>query len=189
MSSSNCCFLNCIQVSQDASKVVWYSHLSKNFPQFFVMHTVKGFHKVNEAEVDVFLECSCFFNDPTDVGNFISGFSAFSKLSLYIWKVSVHILLKPSLKDFEHYLASTWNKCNFVVVWTFLGTSLLCDWNENQLFQSCGHCWVFQICWHIEYSTFRTSSFRIWNSSAGIPTPPVALSIVIVQVKFVASFK
>ena len=106
MSSSNCCFLNCIQVSQDASKVVWYSHLSKNFPQFFVMHTVKGFHIVNEAEVDVFLECSCFFNDPTDVGNFISGFSAFSKLSLYIWKVSVHILLKPDLENFHHYFAS-----------------------------------------------------------------------------------
>ena len=88
------------------SKVVWYSHLLKNFPKFVVMHTVKGFSRVNEAEVDAFLEFSCFFYDPTDVGNLISGFSAFSKSSLNIWKFSVHILLKPSLKDFEHYFAS-----------------------------------------------------------------------------------
>ena len=86
--------------------MVWYSHLFKNFPQFVVMHTVKGFSIVNEAEVDVSLEFSCFFYDPTDVGNLISGSSAFSKSSLYIWKFSVHILLKSSLKDFEHYFAS-----------------------------------------------------------------------------------
>ena len=85
--------------------MVWYSHLFKNFPQFVVMHTVKGFSVVNEAEVDVFLELSCFFYAPTDVGNLISGSSAFSKSSLYIWKFSVHALLKPSLKDFEHYFA------------------------------------------------------------------------------------
>ena len=86
--------------------MVWYSHLLKNFPQFVVIHTVKGFGIVNKTEVDVSLELSCFFKDPTDVGNLISGSSAFSKYSLYIWKFSVHILLKPSLKDFEHYLAS-----------------------------------------------------------------------------------
>jgi len=86
--------------------VVWYSHLLKNFPQFVVSHTVKGFSVVNEAEVDVFLEFSCFFYDPRDVGSLISGSSAFSKSSLYIWKFSVHILWKPSLKDFEHYLAN-----------------------------------------------------------------------------------
>ena len=86
--------------------MVWYSHFLKNFPQFVVSHTVKGFSVVNEAEVDVFLEFSCFFYDPRDVGSLISGSSAFSKSSLYIWKFSVHILWKPSLKDFEHYLAN-----------------------------------------------------------------------------------
>ena len=86
--------------------MVWYSRLFKNFPQFVVIHTVKGFSVVNETKVDVFLEFSCFFYDPMDVGNLISGSSAFSKTSLYIWKFSVHILLKPSLKDLEHYLAS-----------------------------------------------------------------------------------
>ena len=95
MSSSNCCFLTCIQVSQEAGKVNWYSHLFKNFPQFVVIHTVKDFGIVNKAEIDVFLEFSCFFYDPTDVGNFVSGSSAFSKSSLNIWKFSVHILLKP----------------------------------------------------------------------------------------------
>ena len=105
MSGSNCCFLTCIQISQEAAKVVWYSHLLKNFLQFFVIHTVKGFSVVNEA-VDVFLESPHFFYDPMDVGNLISGSSAFSKYSLYVWKFSVHVVLKPNLKDFEHYLAS-----------------------------------------------------------------------------------
>src|SRR5574340_1061347 len=91
-SSFNCCFLTCIQVSQEAGKVVWYSHLLKNFPQFVVIHTVKGFGVVNKAEADVFLELSCFFYDPIDVGNLISGSSAFSKFSLNIWKFSVHVL-------------------------------------------------------------------------------------------------
>ena len=100
MSSSNCCFLTWEQTLQEASKVVWSSHLLKNFPQFVVIHRVKGFRVVNEA-VDVFLEFSHFFYDPTDIGNLISGSSAFSKSSLYIWKFSVHILLKPRLKDFE----------------------------------------------------------------------------------------
>ena len=86
--------------------MVWNSHLLKNFPQFVVIHTVNGFSVVNEEEVDVFLELSCFFYDPMDVGNLISGSSAFSKASLSIWKFSVHVLLKLSLKDFEYYLAS-----------------------------------------------------------------------------------
>ena len=86
--------------------MVWYSHLLKNFPQFVVIPTVKGFDTVNKAEVDIFLELSCFFDDPTDVGNLISGSSTFSKTSLTIWKLLVHILLKPSLKDFEYYLAT-----------------------------------------------------------------------------------
>ena len=86
--------------------MVWYSYLLKNFPQFIVIHTVKDFGIVNKAEIDVFLKLSCFFNDPADVANLISGSSAFFKPSLYIWKFSVHVLLKPGLKDFEHYLAS-----------------------------------------------------------------------------------
>ena len=85
--------------------MVWYSHLLKNFPQFVVIHTVKGFGIVNKAEVDVFLEFSCFFNDPTDVGNLISGSSAFSKSSLNISKFTVHVLLKPGFENFEHYFA------------------------------------------------------------------------------------
>ena len=87
-------------------KVVWYSHLFKNFPQFVVIHTVKGFGVVNKAEVDVLMEFSCFFEDPIDVGNSTSGSSAFSKSSLNIWKFLVHVLLKPSLENFEHYFAS-----------------------------------------------------------------------------------
>ena len=98
MSSSNCCFLTCIQISQEAGPVVWYSHLLKNFPQFVVIHTVRGFGVVNKAEVDAFLELSCFFNDPVDVGNLISGSSAFSETSLNIWKFMAHIMLKPGLE-------------------------------------------------------------------------------------------
>ena len=138
MSSSNCCFLSCIQISQEAGQVVWYSHLFQNFPQFIVIHTVKGFGIVNKAEVNVFLEFSCFSYNPADVGNLISGSSAFSKSNLNIWKFLVHMLLKPSLKDFEHYLASMWNEHNCTVVWTFFGVAFLWDWNEN---------WSFPVLW------------------------------------------
>ena len=106
MSSSNCCFLTCIQVSQDASQVIWYSHLLKNFPQFVVIYTVKGFGIVNKAEIDVFLELFCFLDDSMDVVNLISGSSAFSKTSLNIWKFTVHILLKPGLENFKHHFTS-----------------------------------------------------------------------------------
>src|SRR5574339_654148 len=106
MSSSNSCFLTCIQVSQEAGQVVWDYHLLKNCPQFIVIHTVKGFGIVNKAEIDVFLELSCFFHDPADVGNLISSSSAFSKTSLNIRKFTVHILLKPGLENFEHYFTS-----------------------------------------------------------------------------------
>ena len=106
MSSSNCCFLTRIQVSQKAGKVVWYSHLFQNFLQFVVIHTVRGFRVVDKAEVDVFLEFSCFFGDLTDVGNLFCGSSAISKSSLNIWKFTVYVLLKPSLENFEHYFAS-----------------------------------------------------------------------------------
>ena len=125
MSGSNCCFLTCIHISQVTDKLVWYS---KKFPQFVVIHTVKGFSIVNEAEVDIFLEFPCFSYDPMDVGNLISGSSACSKSSR---KFSVHILLKPTLKDFEHYLASMWYECNCGIVWTFFGIALLWNWSEN----------------------------------------------------------
>ena len=143
-----------------------------------MIHKVKGFGIVNKAKVDVFLELSCFFSDPTYVGNLISGFSAFSKTSLDIWKFMVHVLLKPCWENFDHYFASVWDECNCVAVSTFFGIAFLWDWNENGLFQSCGHCWVFQICWYIQCSTFTGSSFRIWNSSTGIPSPPPALLVV-----------
>ena len=96
--------------------MVWYSHLFLNFPEFVVVYIVNGFGIVNKAGVDVFLELSCFFSDPTDVGNLISGSSAFSKTSLNIWKFTVHILLKPGLENFEHYFTRIGDECNCVVV-------------------------------------------------------------------------
>ena len=178
MSSSNCCFLTCIQVSQEAGQVVWYTHLFQNVPQFLVIHTVKGFGIVNKAEIDVFLEFSCFFYDPIDVGNLISGSSAFSKSNLDIWKFTVHILLKPGLENFEHYFASMWDECSCVVVWAFFGIAILRDWNEN---------WPFLVLWPLlsfpnllAYwgKHFNSIFFRIWNSSARIPSPPLVLFIV-----------
>ena len=138
MSSSNCCFLTCIQISQEADQVVWYSHLFQNFPYFIVIHTVKGFGIVNKAEIDVFLELSCFFHDPADVGNLISGSSAFSKPSLNIWNFTVHVLLKPVLENFEHYFASVWDECNCAIVWAFFGIlvytkkKLILSWAPSQ---------------------------------------------------------
>ena len=131
MSSSNCCFLTCIQIYQEAGQVVWYSHLFQNFPQFIVIHTAKVFGIVNKAEIDVFLEFSCFFHDPADVGNLISVSSAFSKTSLNIRKFTVHILLKSGLENFEHYFTSMWDECTCAVVWAFLGIAFLWDCNEN----------------------------------------------------------
>ena len=96
--------------------MVWNSHVFKNFLQFVVIHTVKGFSVVNKAEVVVFLELSCFFDEPTDVGNLISGSSAFSKTSLNIWKSTVHVLLEPGLENFELYFASVGDDCNCAVV-------------------------------------------------------------------------
>jgi len=131
ISSSNCCFMTSMLISQEAGQGVWYSHIFQNFPQFIVIHTVKGFGIVNKAEIDVFLEFPCFFSDPADVINLISGSSAFSKTSLNIWKFTVHILLKPGLENFEHYFTSVWDKCNCVVVWAFFSIAFLWDWNEN----------------------------------------------------------
>ena len=138
MSSSNCCFLTCIRVSQEARQVVLYSHLLKNFPQFIVTHIVKGFGVVNKEEIDVFLKLSCFFNDPADVGNLIPGSSAFSQTILNIWKFVVHILLKPVLENFEHYFTRLWDECNCVVLWAFFGIAFLGDWSDN---------WHFPVLW------------------------------------------
>ena len=106
--------------------------------QSVVIHTLKGFGVVNKAEVDVFLELSCFFDDPVDVGKLMSGSSAFSKTSLNIWKFTFHVLLKPGLENFEHHFASVWDECNCVVVWAFFGNVFLCDWNEK---------WPFPVLW------------------------------------------
>ena len=134
MSSSNCCFLTCIQISQEAGRVICYSHLLKNFPQFVVIHKVKVLDKVNKAKVDVFLELSCFFHDPAGVGNLISGSSAFSKSTLNIWKFTLHVLLKPGLENFEHNFASMWDECSCAVDCTFFGIAFFWGWNESWLF-------------------------------------------------------
>ena len=149
MSSSNCSFLTCIQISQEAGQVVWYSHLFQNFPQFIVIHTVKGFGIVNKVEIDVFLEPSCFFDDPADVGNLISCSSAFSKTSLNNWTFMVHVLLKPGLENFEHYFTSVWDDCNCAVVWAFFGIAFLWDWNKN---------WPFPVLWPL--LSFPNSQFH-----------------------------
>ena len=124
-----------------------------------------------------FLKLPCLLHDPVNAGNLISCSSASLKPRLYIWNFSVHVLLKPRLKNFEHNLTSMRNECNCKVVWTFFSISLLWDWNENWLSQSCGHCWVLQICWPIKCNTVITSHFRILNSFGGIPSPPLALFI------------
>ena len=138
VSWSNCCFLTCIQVSQEAGQVVWYSHLFQNFPQFVVIHTVKGIGIVNKAEIHVFLELSCFFDDPVDVGNLIYLSSAFSKSSFNIWKFIVHVLLKLVLENFQHYFTSVWEECSCAVVWRFFGIAFLWDWKGN---------WTFPVLW------------------------------------------
>ena len=116
-----------------------------------------------------------------DVINLVSGSFAFSKFSLNIWEFSVHVLLKPNLENFEHYFASVWNECNCAVVWTSLALPFFGIGMKTEIFQSCGHCWVFQFWWHIECSTFTASSFRIWNSSARVPSSPLALFVVMLS--------
>ena len=138
MYSSNCCSLTCIQISQEAGQVVWHSHHCWNFLQFVVIHIVKGFGIVNKAEIAVFLELSCFFNDPRNVGNLISVSSAFYKSSLNIWKFTVNILLNPGLENFEYYFVSVWNECKCAVVWAFFGIAFLWNGNEN---------WPFPVLW------------------------------------------
>ena len=144
-----------------------------------MIHKVKGFGIVNKAEVDGFLEPSWFSNDPTDSGNLISAYSSFSKSSLNIWNFTVRILLKTCLEYFEHYFASMWDDLNCAVVWTFFGTAFLWDWNENWPFPALWPLLSFQNLLAYEWSTSTASSFRIWNSSSGIPLLPLALFIVI----------
>ena len=178
MSSSNCCFLTCMQVSQEAGKVGWYSHLFKNFSQFVVIHTVQGFGIVNKAEIDVFLELSCFLYD---------------QRMLAIWSLVLLPFLNPAWTSGSSQFTYSWS-----LAWRILSITLVVSemnaivwWFEHSLalpffgigmktdlFQSCGHCWVFQICWRSECNTFTASSFTIWNSSTGIPSPPLALFIV-----------
>ena len=167
MSSSNCCFLTCIQISQKADQVVWYSSLLKNFPQFVVIYTVKGIGIVNKAEVDVFLELSCFFNDPMNVGNLISGSSAFSKSSLNIWNFMVQVLLKPGLENFEHYFASVWDECSCAVVWTFFGLAFLWDWNENWPFADLWPLLSFPNCRCIECSALSPITYWLYTLRQG----------------------
>ena len=183
MSNSNCCFLTYIQISQEAYHVVWYSHLFQNFLQFIVIHTIKGFGIVNKAEIHVFLELSLFsliqwmlaiwslvplpFLKPT----WTSGSSKFTYCWSLCWRILSITLLACEMsavaRKFEHSLALP-----------FFGIGMKTD-----LFQSHGHCWVVQICWHIEYSTFTASSFRIWNSSTGIPSPTLALLVMMLPNK------
>ena len=138
MSGSNCCFLAFIHVSQETGNIAWYSHFFENIPQFVVIHIVRGFNIVNEAEIDEFMEFLCFICCPTNVGNLISRSSTFSKPSLYIWKFLFHVLLKPTFKDFEHCLDNMWNEHNCMVVWTLLDIALLWYWNEN---------WIVPVFW------------------------------------------
>ena len=151
--------------------------LLKNFPQFVVIYTIKRFGIVSEAE-DVFLELLCFLYDPTDVANLICGFSAFSKSSLYIWKFLVYVLLKPTIKDFEHNLAIHWNECNCMVIWTFFGIAFLWDWNGS---------WPFPLLWPLlNFSNLLAYWMQYFNSIIfyalkqfnWIPSPPLPLFIV-----------
>ena len=138
MSSSNCCFLTCIQISQEAGQVVWYSHLFHNFPQLIVIHTVKGFGIVNKAEIDVFLELSCFFHDPAMLAIWSLVPLPFLKPAWTSGSSCFNVLLKPGLENFEHYFTSLRDERNCAVVWAFFGIAFLWDWNEN---------WPFPILW------------------------------------------
>ena len=163
------CFLTCIQVSQKAGQVFWCSHFFQNFPQFIVIHTIKGFGIVNKAEVDVFLELSCFFHDPRMLAiwslvplPFLKpAWTSGSSWFMYYWSLASRILsitvlaceMSAIVREFEHSLALP-----------FFGIGM-----ETDLFQSCGHCWVFQICWHVDCNTFTGSSFRSWLAQLEFP--------------------
>ena len=178
MSSSKCCFLTSIQVSQETGQVVWYSHLFQNFPVYCDPHSQRLW-LVNKAEIDVFLELSCFFDDPADVGNLISGFSAFSKTSLNIWKFMVHLLVKPGLENFEHYFTIC-----LIILYKFISyhcppTSnprhhaslylssvvLACGEIVKDLGTGCCHCLVTKSCstlwdlWTVDYRLLESWNF------------------------------
>ena len=177
MSSSNCYFLTCIQISQEAGQVVWYSHLFQNFPQFVVIHMVKGFGIVNKAKVDVFLEFS---------------FLSMNQMMLAIWSLVPLPFLNPARTSGSSRFMYSWS-----LTWRILSTTLLvCEMSaivqlfehslgspffgigmKTDLFQSCGHYWVFKICWHIDCITLTALSFRIFKSSNGISSPPLALFV------------
>ena len=159
-------------------QVVWYSYLLKNFPQFVVVHTVKGFDIVNKAEVDVFLELSCFFDDPTNVGNLISGSSDFSKSSWTIWKFIVQILLKSGLENFEHYFT----RCEISAIVRLFVHSLALPFLGLEWKLTCSSPVAtaeFSKFAGILSAALSQHHFRIWNSSTGSPSPPLALFIVI----------
>ena len=177
MSSSNCCSLTCIQISQEEGKVIWYSHLFKNFLQFVVIYTVKGFDEVNKAAV--FLECSFFFfmiQQMLAIWSLVpltflnsacaSGSSQFMDCWSLAWRILRITLLACDMSTIVH-------KFEHSLALPFFGIGMKTD-----LFQSSGHCWVFQICWHIECSTLTEASFRILNSSTGIPWALLALFLV-----------
>ena len=174
MCGSDCCFLSCIKLAQEIGKVNWHSCHFKNFPCFFVIHTVEDFNVVNEAELDFFfLIFPCFFYDPVDAGNLISDSCAFLKftcISGSSWFTSWWSLLSITLLACEMSLFSSLN--------IFLALTVFVIGMKTDLFQSCGHCWLSHICWHIDCNTLSASSIRIWNNWAGIPSPPLELFIV-----------
>ena len=134
-------------------QVIWYAHLFLNFPQFIVIHTDKGFGIVNKPEIEVFWNTLSFWWS-SGCWQFV-GYSPFSKTSLNTWKFMVHILLKPVLKNFERYFTSMWDEGNFAVVWAFWALPFFGIGMKTDIFQSCGHCCIFQICWHIECSALQ----------------------------------
>ena len=176
MSCSNCCFLTCIQISQEEGQVVWYSHLFKDFPEFVVIHTVEDFGIV-KAEVDVFVGLFYFFDDPMNVGSLISGSSAFSKP-----------ICTSGSSQFMYCWSLAWRTLNLTllacemsaIVWWFEHSSALPFFGIGMKtdFSSRVATAVFQICWYIECSTVTASCFRIWNRSAGILSPLLALFVV-----------
>ena len=175
MRCSNCCFLICIRVSQESGKTVWYSHLFKNFPQFILIHTVRGFNIVNETEIDIFWNSLAFsviqqilaiwslVPLPFLNAAWISGSSWFAWCWSLVYKILCITLLAWEISAIVQWLVHS-------LVLLFLGVRMRID-----LFQSCGHCWVFHICRHVECNTLMASSFKVLNSSTGIPSHPLAL--------------
>ena len=145
--------------------MVWYSHLSKSFPQFVMINTVKGFSIVDELKINIFVKFPCFLYNPVNVGNLISSSSSFSKPILNIWKFLIRIMLKPSMNNFKHDLTSLGDEYNCLTVGTFLVLPFLGIRMRIDFFQSCGHCRVLQICQHNECKTLMASPFRDLNSS------------------------